>query len=87
MSGERRTPPDDPTAERTADQSTQSAGGLHRRVDGAGPGSGRGAVRDADDTAYRNDEDLYKTPRRYDSEDNDSDPVMPADDAGLNTKI
>jgi hypothetical protein len=84
VSGDRRTPPpDDPTAERTADQSTQSAGGLHRGVDGPGPG----AVKDAGDTAYRNDEDLYKTPRRYDSEDNDSDPVMPADDPGLNTKI
>jgi hypothetical protein len=85
VSSERRTPPDDPTAERTADQSTQSAGGLHRDVDQ--PGSGRKAVRDADDTAYRNDEDLYKTPRRYDSEDNDSDAVAPADDSSLHTKI
>ena len=87
MSDGRRTPPDDPTAERTADQSTQGAGGLHKSVDGTGPAGARGGAREADDTSYRNDEDLYKTPRRYDSEDNGKDSVMPSDDSALNTKI
>ena len=78
MSGERRTPPHDPTAERTADQTTQGAGGLHKSVDGSG--------READDTAYRNDGDLYETPRRYDSEDNGRESVVPSDDSSLDTK-
>jgi len=87
VSGERRTPPDDPTAERTADQTTQGAAGLHRSVGASPPGSPSEAGRDADDTAYRNDGDLYETPRRYDWKDNDEDPVMPSDDSTLNTKI
>jgi hypothetical protein len=87
MSGERRTPPHDPTAERTAEQTTQGAGGLHKSVGANRPGSLSETGRDADDTAYRNDGDLYETPRRYDSEDNDKDPVMPSDGSTLGTKI
>ncbi|MDQ3419694.1 MAG: hypothetical protein M3541_13105 [Acidobacteriota bacterium] len=91
MTAGRRAPQHDPTAERTADQSTQDAGGLHKDVDGIRPGPGAGpgpeVVRDADDTAYRNDEDLYETPRRYDSGDNDDHPVMPPDESSLNTKL
>lgn len=66
--GNRRTPPHDPTAEGTADQSTQSAGGLHKDIGAIRPGPGPEVARDPDDTAYRNDDDLYETPRRYDSE-------------------
>ena len=87
MSEGRRTPLHDPTAERTADQSTQDAAGLHESVRGRQRGSGPSVGPDGDDTAYRNDGDLYETPRRYDSEDSDRDSVMPSDDSSLNTKI
>lgn len=87
MTDGRRAPQHDPTAERTADQSTQDAGGLHKDVDGVRPGPGPEVARDADDTAYRNDEDLYETPRRYDSGDHEDDPVMPRDESSLNTKV
>ena len=82
----RRAPQDDPTGERTADQSTQDAGGLHKAADGIRPGPGPEAGGDAEDTAYRNDEDLYETPRRYDSGDKDDGRVMPSTDSSLNTK-
>lgn len=85
MTGGRRAPQHDPTGERTADQSTQDAGGLHK--DGVRPGPGPEVARDPDDTAYRNDEDLYETPRRYESGDNVDDPVMPSNDSSLNTKL
>lgn len=87
MTGDRRTPPHDPTAERTADQSTQSAAGLHQGVDGPKQGGDAGGAREGGDTDYRNDEDLYAAPRR--SEPNgqaDTDTVMPSADASLNTK-
>jgi hypothetical protein len=85
VTGERRTPPHDPTAERTADQSTQGTGGLHNEAGGIRPGRQPEVARDADDTAYRNDEDLYDTPRRYDQGEEDA--VLPSDDSTLNTKI
>ncbi len=84
----RRAPQDDPTGERTADQSTQDAAGLHKSTDGIRPGPGpEVAARNTDDTDYRNDEDLYETPRRYDSGGKDDDPVMPSNDSSLNTKL
>ena len=81
MTEGRRAPQGDPTGERTADQSAQKAGGLHQDVDRAGVG------RDAEDTAYRNDEDLYDTPRRYESADNEDERVMPANDSSVKPKI
>ena len=86
MSEARKTPQHDPTAERTADQSTQGAGGLHQGVDAVERSRRPEVAREAEDTAYRNDEDLYETPRRYDAEDGE-DPVMPSNDSSLNTKL
>lgn len=86
MSVDRRPHPSDPTAERTADQSTQQSGGLHRGLEGARPGPGPEVGHDdAEDLLGRNDEDLYATPRRYEQEDTDS--TMPSNDSSLNTKI
>ena len=96
MTSGRRAPQHDPTGERTADQSTQTAGGLHQDVDPVRPGTDvqgtrsgpdGDVVRDADDTAYRNDEDLYETPRRYESGDNDDERVMPSNESSLNPKL
>jgi hypothetical protein len=74
MTGRQKLDPHDPTAQRTADQSTQSAGGLHQRVaGGTGDGAPDGALQtDTEDVLNRNDEDLYETPRRYDEEDRDA---------------
>ena len=71
MSGGRKLDPHDPTAERTADQSTQTAGGLHQGLDTLRPGPGPEVARDSeeDDVLNRNDEDLYDTPRRYENMD------------------
>lgn len=87
MTGGPKPDPHDPTAARTADQSTQSAGGLHQGVEGvqSGPGPEVAREADADDVLYRNDEDLYDTPRRY--EEDDTDATMPSNDSTLNTKI
>ena len=74
MNRDHRSSSNDPTAERTADQSTQSAGGL-----GAGRTAGE------PDLVNR---DPLDTPRRYEQPiEDDADPVMPSDDATLNTKI
>ncbi len=70
---ERRTPISQPTAERTADQSTQSASGLGAER----PGHGR--ERQYDDDKRADD--------RLDDRDDTDDAAMPADDASLNTKI
>ena len=81
MSGGRTLDPHDPTAERTADQSTQTAGGLHqpqkthrRHTEDLGdarPGQGPEVAQESDveDVLKRNDEDLYETPRRYETTD------------------
>ena len=68
MTGSRRNPPHDPTAERTADQSTQTAGGLHKGVEAVTTGRGPEVAHEdeAEDVLNRSDEDLYATPRRYD---------------------
>ena len=64
----RKNAPHDPTAERTADQSTQTAGGLHQAVDRVTGGGTSEGTREAEheDVLNRNEEDLYDTPRRYD---------------------
>jgi hypothetical protein len=83
----RRTPLANPTAERTADQSTQENGGLHDPLQGVRPGPGPELAqeREADDVLNRDAEERYQTPRRYESDDRD--PTMPSDDSALNTKI
>lgn len=65
---ERRNNPADPTDETTADQTTQTAGGV-TAVEGTGAPAIRpreGEVED-DDLIARNSEDARATPRRYDS--------------------
>jgi hypothetical protein len=69
-SGPRRTNQSDPTAERTADQSTQSSGG----IGGDRPGRGQDA---GEDVFNRNEEVRYDTPRRY--EEDDDRPLNPGD--------
>jgi hypothetical protein len=86
----RRTPPADPTSERTADQSTQENSGLHEGISGVRPGPGPEVAgeSDADDVLNRNAEKRYDTPRRYESDQADEeDATMPANDSTLNTKI
>ncbi len=63
----RRTNPADPTAERTADESTQSASGI-TAVEGTGAAGIRPRAESDEDLIARNSEDARKTPRRYDSE-------------------
>lgn len=64
----RKNAPHDPTAERTADQSTQTAGGLHQGIDRVTGGQVSDGARETEheDVLNRNEEDLYDTPRRYD---------------------
>lgn len=71
MSGRRGLDPHDPTAERTADQSTQTAGGLHQGLDHVKPGRGPEVADESDveDVLNRNEEGLYETPRRYENTD------------------
>jgi hypothetical protein len=72
MNRDNRSSSNDPGAGPARDQSTQSAGGLP-------------AGRRSDDFVNRRPLD---TPRRYDQPiEDDDDPVMPSDDATLNTKI
>lgn len=77
-----------PAEERTSDQSTQKAGGLHGSLRGvkSGPGPELARESDADDVLNRNEEERDDTPRKYD-EDEDRDATMPANDSTLNTKI
>lgn len=63
--GPRRTNQSDPTAERTAGQSTQSNSGLGS----AGPGP---RPEPSEDVFNRNEEVRYQTPRRYEEDDEDS---------------
>ena len=57
----RRANQSDPTAERSGDQSTQSASGLGLVRPGPGPEV-------AEESLKRNDEGRYDTPRRYETE-------------------
>jgi len=76
MNRDNRSSSNDPTAERTSDQSTQSASGLSAGRNR--PDSDRDAV----------NQQPLETPRRYDQPiEDDDDPVMPFDDTTLNTKI
>jgi hypothetical protein len=80
MTRPRRTRLDDPTAERTSDQSTESA---------SRPTAGRETTRrraDDEDLIRRTAEERDRTPRRYD-QPAEADPVMPSEDPSLNTKI
>ena len=79
MTRPRRTRLDDPTAERTSDQSTQSASGLTD-----GPDARNRA--DDEDLLRRTAEERDRTPRRYD-QPAEADPVLPSTDSALNTKI
>ena len=78
MNRDNRSSSNDPTAEPTADQSTQSASGLSS-------GTRRDSGDKADEVVSR---EGLETPRRYEQPlSEDEDPVMPADDATVNTKI
>ena len=80
MNRDERSSSQDPTAERAVDQSTQS-------VNIRSTGSGESANRTDPDDKVVNRAPL-DTPRRYDQPiEDDPDPVMPSDDATLNTKI
>ena len=77
MNRDDRSSSNDPTSELTADQSTQSASGTST-------GRSGGRVED-EDVVNRAD---LETPRRYEQALlDDADPVMPADDSTMNTKI
>ena len=81
MNRDRRSSSNDPTAEPAVDQSTQSASGLSS---GTGP--------DVNDRTRETRGEVARagldTPRRYDQPmEDDDDPVMPTDDATVNTKI
>ena len=67
----RRTPPANATEERTADQSTQEAGGLHERLRGVRPGPGPELAHEeeADDVLNRSVDARYDTPRRHEQEE------------------
>lgn len=77
-----------PAEERTSDQSTQEAGGLHGSLRGvrSGPGPELAREADADDVLSRNEKGRYHTPRKYDERE-ERDATMPANDSTLNTKI
>ena len=65
----RKQHPGDPTAERTADQSTQTAGGLGGGRDRAERNSG--SEPSSEDLFNRNRGERYDTPRRYEEESNE----------------
>ncbi len=67
----RRTNPSDPTAERTADQTTQSSGGL-------------AGGRDDEEIIPRTREERGNTPRQYEHEE---DKALPSDDPTYRTEI
>jgi hypothetical protein len=77
----RRAPIAQPTAERTADQSTPSASGLTADRPGVNP---ERQYDDDEDVVARTDHGRADTPRKYEQEE---DEVMPSDDSALNTKI
>lgn len=80
----RRQNQSDPTAERTSEQSTQTASGLS----GGRRGPEVASEREADEVINRDredEDDQTRTPRKY--EEGATDPALPSDDATLNTKI
>jgi hypothetical protein len=82
MNRDGRSSSHDPTAEPERTQSTQTASGL--TIDHDGPGLERNRLEE--ETVNRSEADT--TPRRYEQPiEADDDPVMPGDDATLNTKI
>ena len=82
MNRDRRSSSNDPTAEPSSDQSTQSASGLSSGQEG--PGVERNHALGREQIAR---EEL-DTPRRYDQPlEDDADPVMPSDDSTAKTKI
>jgi hypothetical protein len=80
---------DDPTAEGTTDQSTETASGLTtgegERPADKGPGVERNKMLD-EHAVRRTPQGRDTTPRRYE-QPADDDPVMPTDDPSLGTKI
>lgn len=82
MTRDRRSRLDDPTAERTADQSTQKEGGLGIPPDRPGAEG----YRETEDLVPRTPEEHDTTPRRYEQRTED-DPVMPPDGPSLRTEI
>ena len=82
-----RAPLAKPAEERTSDQSTQEASGLHGGPKGVRSGGGPELAHesDADNVLERSAKERYRTPRRYENDDEDA--VMPSDDSSLNTKI
>ncbi|MBA2301764.1 MAG: hypothetical protein H0W08_03955 [Acidobacteria bacterium] len=70
MKDDRRRTHVDPTAEGTADQSTQENARLHGGLKGErrGPGPGPARAHDTDDVMNRNARERYDTPRRYENE-------------------
>lgn len=77
----RRAPLAQPTAERTADQSTPSASGLTADRPGVNP---ERQYDDDQDVVPRTDYGQAVTPRKYEQDD---EKVVPSDDTSLNTKI
>ena len=67
MTGGRKLDPHDPTAETTANQSTQTASGLQQSVERLPRRPGADVTREveADDTLYRSDDD---TSRRHEDD-------------------
>jgi hypothetical protein len=80
MNRDRRSSSNDPTDEPSSDQSTQTASGLSgSEADVSSPRRSGDAVGSAA---------ALETPRRYEQPvEDDDDPVMPADDPTLSTKI
>jgi hypothetical protein len=87
MTRHERSSKDDPTAERTADQTTQTAGGLGAGTEGPDTEVNRDSEREQlDDPARRRRDERDTTPRRYD-EGVQENPVMPSDEPNLRTEI
>lgn len=85
MNRDRRSSSNDPTDERSSDQSTQTASGLSGSQADASSRPPRGAGPSGDAVGSGA---ALETPRRYEQPlEDDDDPVMPADDPTLNTKI
>jgi len=82
-----RAPLGRPAEELTADQSTQEDGGLRDRANGVRSGGGPEVAHenDADTVLERSARERYRTPRRYETDDEDA--AMPSNDSSLNTKI